>query len=293
MTAAKRDYPFIDYGSVPPTPEIAKTGPHLANYRRVYEQSERATHAGPRTRESLPDYLAMYEKLGARHVVVKARDLETTFGFRVRNEDVAEFCRKHGARYIGFAGVDPHKGMTAIRELEFAVKELGLRGLNLQCFEHKLRINDPKMFPLYAKCIELKIPVNVHCSVNFSTATSMDFGRPLYLDDVMVHFPELKMVAAPPGWPWCQELLAVAWRHANVWIGLVAVRPKYLAVANSGYEPLLQYGNTVLQDRMIYGTSYPMVPVAGSLAEIDALPLKESVRKKWLHDNAARLLGLD
>ena len=74
------------------------------------------------------------------------------------------------ARYVGFAGVDPHKGITAIRELEHAVRELGLRGLNLQCFEHKLHINDKKMFPLYAKCIELDIPVNIHTSDQFFIA---------------------------------------------------------------------------------------------------------------------------
>jgi hypothetical protein len=118
---------------------------------------------------------------------------------RTTNEDVAEFCRSQNGRFIGFAGVDPHKGMTALRELEFAVRELGLRGLNLQCFEHKLHINDKKMFPLYAKCIELDIPVNIHCSINFSTATLMDYGRPQLLDEVMVHFPELRVCAAPPG----------------------------------------------------------------------------------------------
>jgi uncharacterized protein len=284
---------LIDFSSRPPTPEIAKTGPHLANYRRVYRSSERAAGAEKEASQSLPGYLAMYESLGARHVVVKARDLETTFGFRIRNEDVAEFCRKHGSRYIGFAGADPNKGMTALRELEFAVKELGLRGLNLQCFEHKLRINDPKMYPLYAKCIELGIPVNVHCSVNFSTATSMDYGHPRFLDDVMIHFPELRVCAAPPGWPWVQELVAVAWRHPNVWIGLAPVRPKYLNVPNSGYEPLLQYGNTILQDSMIFGSSFPLLPVERSIKEIEALPLKDNVKRKWLHDNAARFLGLE
>lgn len=241
----------------------------------------------------LSEYLAMYESLGARHVIVKARDLETTFGFRIANEDVAEFCRAHAPRFMGFAGVDPHKGMTALRELEFAVKELGLCGLNLQCFEHRLRINDPKMYPLYGKCIELGIPVNLHCSINFSTETLMEYGRPLFLDEVMVHFPELRVCASPPGWPWVHELLGVAWRHRNVWIGLVAVRPKYLAVAHSGYEPLLQYGNTVLQDRIIFGSAYPMMPVDRCLGEIEALPLKDSVRRKWVYDNAARFLGLD
>ena len=282
--------PFIDYGSKPPVPEFDISGPHLQNYRRVYESSETVTKAAPR---DIGDYLAMYEKFGARHVVVKARDIETTFGARIKNEDVAAFCRKHGPRYIGFAGVDPHKGMTAVRELEFAVKELGLRGLNLQCFENKIRINDPKMYPLYAKCIELDIPVNLHCSINFSTDSLMDYGRPIYLDEVMVHFPELRVVASPPGWPWVHELIGVAWRHRNVWIGLVAVRPKYLGVAASGYEPLLQYGNTVLQDRIIFGSSYPMLPVDRCLDEIAELPLKDGVMRKWTHDNCARFLGLD
>ena len=224
--------------------------------------------------------------------MIKARDLESTFDFKVRNEDVAQFCKDHGPRFIGFAGVDPHKGMEAVRELEHAVRELGLRGLNLQCFENKLRCNDAKMFPLYAKCIELDIPVNIHCSTNFSTATLMDYGRPIYLDEVMVHFPELRVVASPPGFPWVDELIAVAWRHANVSIGLVAMRHKYLNVPNSGYEMLLQYGNSVLQDQIIYGSAYPMMPIERSLAEIDELPLKDSVRQKWLHDNAARLLGV-
>ncbi len=284
---------YIDYGSTPPVPTIRKSGPHLANYRRVYRASERAAKPEDEAKpETLEDYLAAYERNNARHVVIKARDLESTFPLKIRNEDVAQFCADHGPRFIGFAGVDPHKGMEAVRELEFAVKELGLRGLNLQCFENKLRINDAKMYPLYAKCIELDIPVNIHCSTNFSAVTAMDYGRPIYLDEVMVHFPELRVVAAPPGFPWVSELIAVAWRHANVSIGLVAMRHKYLNVPNSGYEMLLQYGNTVLQDQMIYGSAYPMMPIERSLGEIDELPLKEGVRQKWLHDNAARLLGV-
>lgn len=289
------DGPFIDYGSGPPTLRIKAA--HLSNYRRVYNASEQAakeTAQGSAAAEpSLEDYLASYDAVGARHVVVKARDLETTFGQRISNESVAEFCAQHGPRYIGFAGVDPHKGVTALRELTHAVNTLGLRGLNLQCFEHKLAINDARMYPLYAKCIELGIPVNIHCGTNFSTATSMQYGKPEYLDDVMLHFPELQVCASPPGWPWINELIAVAWRHANVRIGLVAVRPKYLNVPHSGYEMLLQYGNTILQNQIIFGSAYPMQPMERALAEVAALPLKETVRRKWLHDNAAAFLGLD
>lgn len=283
---------FIDFSSVPQTPELAKTAEHLSNYRRVYKASEAEAHRRPVDAASLKAYLDMYERLGAKHVVVKAKDLETTFGYRITNEDVAAFCKKHGPRYIGFAGVDPHKGMTALRELDYAVRELGLRGLNIQGFENEIAINDPKMFPLYAKCIELDIPINLHTSVNFSTATAMDWGRPGLLDQVMVHFPELRVCASPPGFPWVHELIAVAWRHPNVSIGLVAVRPRYLAVENSGYGGLLQYGNSMLQDRIIFGSSFPTVAVESCLADIEALPLKDGVKRKWLHDNAARFLGL-
>ena len=284
---------FIDFGSTPPVAELRKTGEHLANYRRVYGSSERQVVDRTVGESQLAGYLAEYKRLGARHVVIKARDLETTFGLKIANEDVAAFCKKYAPMFIGFAGVDPHKGMAAIRELEHAIKVLGLRGLNLQCFEHKLAINDKKLFPLYAKCIELDIPVNIHASINFSTATLMEYGHPRALDEVMVHFPELRVCASPPGWPWCQELIGVAWRHKNVSIGIVAIRPKVLGIANSGYEALLQYGNTLLKDRIIFGSAYPMMPVGDALAEIEALPLKTEVRRAWIFDNAARFLRVD
>lgn len=281
---------IIDYASKPPIPAFNQPAPHLETYGRVYEASQGAAHSD--AEGDLSAYLKMYEDAGARHVVVKAKDIQTTFGLKISNEDVATFCREHGPRFIGFAGVDPHKGIAAVRELEHAIRSLGLRGLNLQCFEHKLPINDKKMYPLYAKCIELDVPVNIHTSINFSSQTQMDYGRPVLLDEVMVHFPELRVCAAPPGWPWIHELIGVAWRHRNVHIGLVAVRPKYLMQPASGYEGLVQYGGTVLQDRIIFGTSYPLVPVQRSVQEIEALPLKDAVRRKWLHDNAARFLGL-
>lgn len=285
---------MIDYGSTPPLPEFRPPQrSHLANYRRVYKASETRVRDDEVGEAALKRYLAMYDALGAVRVVIKARDVETTFGLKLRNEDVAAFCQAHGPRFVGFAGVDPHKGMAAVRELEVAVRELGLVGLNIQCFESRLAVNDPKLYPLFAKCIELDIPVNLHVGINFSTESSMEYGRPVLLDQVMMHFPELRVIASPPGWPWIHELIGVAWRHPNVSIGLVAVRPKYLGVAHSGYEPLLQYGNTVLQDRIIFGSAWPMQPVAQAVEEIEALPLKDAVRQKWLHGNAARLLGLD
>lgn len=169
---------------------------------------------------------------------------------------------------------------------------LGARGLNIQCFEHKLDIDDQKLYPLYAKCVELDVPVNIHCGVNFSTKTLMTHGHPLALDRVMCAFPELRVCASPPGWPWINELLAVAWRHPNVWIGTLAMRPRLLATPNSGYEPLLQYGRTVLKDKMMFGTAFPMMPVEDALNEFMALEMPDDVQRKWLEGNAKDFLRI-
>lgn len=282
---------WIDFSSRPPTPEFNPAAPHLENYRRVYRTSESETKSTPAAQD-LDAYLALYEALEARCVVLKARDLETTFGFRISNEAVADFCREHAPRYIGFAGVDPHTGAEAVRAFEHGVGALGLRGLNVQCFELKLAANDPKLFPLYEKAIDLGVPVNIHCGINFSTATLMSYGRPEHLDEVMVRYPELRVCASPPGWPWVNELIGVAWRHPNLYIGVLAVRPKLLAKAHSGYEPLLQYGRTVLKDKIIFGTSFPMMSPELALTELDKLGLDQTIRRKWVHDNAAAFLGL-
>lgn len=281
---------LIDFSSRPPHPDFSPPAPHLQNYRRVYQGSEKRSAASDAA-QGLDGWLETYDRIGARHVVLKARDLTTTFGFKIPNEAVAGFIRQHGPRYIGFAGVDPWQD-DAVARFEHAVTGLGLRGLNLQCFELKLTPDDPRLFPLYEKAIDLDVPVNIHCGINFSTHTPMSVGKPEYLDNVMVRYPELRAIASPPGWPWVQELIGVAWRHPNLFIGVLAVRPKLLAKAHSGYEPLLQYGRTVLKDKIVFGSAFPMMPVETALAEVRDLGLGDEVERLWLHDNAARFLGL-
>src|SRR5690606_12618532 len=128
--------------------------------------------------------------------------------------------------------------------------------------------------------------------VNFARSTPMGLGRPEHIDRVLVDFPELRVCASPPGWPWVHELIAVAMRHPTSYIGLVAIRPKLLATGGSGYEPLLQYGRTLLADRMMFGSSFPLVPVDRSVEEIRALAIPEAVQDKWLGANAASFLRL-
>jgi len=289
----------VDYASVPPTPEIRRrsTGTHMANYDRIYANSlkdstDQLKEAVDDPKAALQKYLAMYENENVDYVLIKAKDCRTTFGVTIRNEDVAEFCHANGPRYVGMAGVDPNRGMDAVRELEYAVKELGMIGLNIQCFECKVNATDPIMYPLYAKCIELDVPVNLHMGMSFSSMAPMSHGKPIDLDKVMVDMPELKVIAGDPGFPWVHEMIGVAWRHRNVYIGLNAIKPKLFTTPNSGYEALLQYGARMLQDQMICGSNWPLMPVDSYFEAVRKLPLSEEIRGKWTGGNAAEVLKL-
>ena len=282
---------IIDFSSTPPLPELRGVTPHLQNYRRVYRASEEQTDqaVGP---EALASYLRLYDALDARTVVVKARDAESTFGFKIENRDLARFCQTHGPRFIGFAGVDPHKGKPAVAELEIAVKELVLSGLNLQCFEHKLHPNDRLLYPLYAKCVELDVPVRIYSTMNYANDRPYDLGHPRHLDQVAMDFPELRIVAGLSGWPWVNDLVGLLRRHPNLYCDTASHHPRYFGVPGSGWEMFLQFGNTLLQDKIMIGFSKDSfgltVPQLAALYE--ELPLKETVIEKWLYGNAKRFL---
>jgi predicted TIM-barrel fold metal-dependent hydrolase len=101
----------------------------------------------------------------------------------------------------------------------------------------------------------------------------------------------LKLVANHGGWPWVLEMMAVAWKHSNVYIELGGVSPKYFGTPGSGWEPLMQYGNSLLQDQVLFATDN-MLPHQRCVDELRALSLKDSVKEKWFGLNAAGLLGL-
>jgi hypothetical protein len=288
--------PIFDYSLTTPNADILRYyhpyPEHLANYDRVYRSSTRLAELAAYENRPLGHFMRFLDALGIDRICVKARDLETTFGLKIPNETVAKLVRAFPGRVIGFAGADPHKGMAAVRELERAVRTLGLRGLNLQLYEHKLPANDKKLYPLYAKACELDIAVNVHVSINFSTRSLMAYGNPAHLDEVAVDFPELRLVAGPPGWPWVEELVGVAWRHPNVYIAIESVRPALLAKRNSGYEPLFAYGNGVLSDKVIFGSGWPLIPLRRTIQEMMALPWKPEVLPLLFRENGLRALGL-
>jgi len=241
---------------------------------------------------SLPQFVKELDEAGVEWGVIESPS----------NDQTAEIVAQFPNKFIGLAIVSPHDGMKAVRELERAVKELGLRALLASPFRAGIRQNDKKFYPLYAKAVELGIPMFCYCTMNYRTDLPMDIGRPLYLDEVAMDFPEMSIIAGwggGGGWPWVPEMIGVARRHQNVYINTSAHRPKYLATPGSGWEMLLQFGNTLLQDRVVFASgwgnywAHSRDVVKNVIEEMRALPLKEEVKEKWLYKNAARLFQQD
>ena len=287
---------IIDYAVYPPVPSFLKnrTWERGIAYRKDYDQVYgKVDKIYDKYIENFDLFLKELDEAGVDKIFVKARDVETTLGVKITNEACAELVKKYPDRMIGMAGVDPLKGHAAVEELEYAIKELGLAGVQFWSFEYNLYPHDRRFYPIYEKCVELDIPVSMESSMHFARNLKMDLSRPLYCDYVAVDFPELKMVMSTPGFPWVGELVGAAWRHPNLYIATSVVRAKYLGMPGTGYELLLQFGNSILQDKIIYGTGWPNNPIKRNIEEIKALPLKEEVKEKWLGQNVARLFGID
>ena len=155
-----------------------------------------------------------------------------------------------------------------------------------------LPADDRRYYPLYAKCVELNVPLSIHTSANWSIMSVNDLGHPRHIDTVATDFPELKIIMSHAGYPWVLEAVLLAWKYPNVYLELAAHRPKYFAMPGTGWEPLLRFGQSTIQDKVLYGSGWFLLgrPPAQLLEEFRALPIKPEVMEKWLWRNAQALL---
>ena len=111
-------------------------------------------------------------------------------------------------------------------------------------------------------------------------------GRPITLDQVAIDFPELKLIGIHIGIPWADEMIAMAWKHKNVYIGVDAYAPKYWP------QSLIHYLNTYGQDKVLFGTDWPVIDPERAIKEIADLNLREEPMQKLMRDNALRVFKL-
>jgi len=204
-------------------------------------------------------------------------------------EIVAEAVRAHPDRFCGLAGIDPTEGMDGVRALERAVKELGFIGAHAYPHWFELAPDQARWYPFYAKCVELDVPIQIQVGQSLIYAPDYrcrSVGQPITLDAVACDFPELRIVGIHVGIPWHDEMIAMAWKHPNVFIGLDAHSPRYWP------ESVVRYAGSYGQDKVIFGTDFPVLDFERTRREIDALGLKPEARRKLLRDNALRVYQL-
>jgi len=223
-------------------------------------------------------------------IAVKAGSKRHEAGHHIPYELVADAVNRHPDRFHGLAGLDPTEGMAGVRQLEKGVREYGFIGAHFYPHWFELAPDHARWYPFYAKCCELGVPVQLQVGQSMLYDPSYPLrsvGRPIALDAVACDFPELKIVGIHIGIPWTDEMIAMAWKHPNVFIGTDAHSPKYWP------ESFVRYLNSYGQDKVIFGTDFPVLDFERTRAEIDALGLKPQAKRKLLRDNALRVYGLD
>ena len=226
--------------------------------------------------------------------VVFTVDQERGMGVRgITNEEVAESAHEHADVAIPFASIDPARGRMGVREARRLIEHFGVTGFKFHPIIQGFFPNDSDAYPLYEVIAEAGLPALFHtgqtgigAGMHGGGGLRIKYANPIHLDDVAADFPDLQIVMAHPGVPWQDEQLSVALHKPNVWIDLSGWSPKY-------FEPkLVQYVNTLLKDRVLFGSDNPVILPDRWIADFEKIAIKPDVRPLVMRENAVRLLKL-
>jgi uncharacterized protein len=236
--------------------------------------------------------LAEYYRSRNIGCVVFSVDEKITGRPPVPNEEVAAFAAENSDFMIAFASVNPMRGKEAVDEAKRLIKSGGIRGFKLHPPLQEFHANDKAAYPFYEVVAEAKLPVIFHTG-HSGIGTGMPggggvrlkYGNPMDMDDVAVDFPDMPIILAHPSFPWQDEALSVCMHKPQVYIDLSGWSPKYFS------PTLIQYANSLLKKKMLFGSDYPMIAPDRWLADFSAINIKDEVRPLILKENAVRLFG--
>ena len=209
-------------------------------------------------------------------------------------EDMVEGAARNNDVLIPFGSVDPLAGADAIDRAKRLAGDYGVRGFKFHPSLQGFDPSDEQYYPLWEALQEIGLPAIFHTGQNGMGAglpggygIKLAYSNPLLLDAVAADFPEFQIIMAHPSVPWQDEANSIATHKANVYIDLSGWSPKYFP------ESLVKMSNSVLQDKVLFGTDYPLITPQKWLSAFADLPLKDEVRPKILKANAVKLLGLE
>ncbi len=240
------------------------------------------------------DEIASYYRSINMAVVIFTVDAENATGVpRISNIEIAENCAKHPDVLIPFASIDPWKGKAGVHEAIELVTNHGIKGFKFHPSVQGFAPNDRIAYELYEAIEELRVPALFHTGQTGIGAglpggggIRLSYSNPMLIDDVAVDFPGITIILAHPSFPWQDEALSIATHKANVFIDLSGWSPKYFP------PQLVHYANTLIQDKVLFGSDFPFIDPNNWIDAFDQLEIKPEVRPKILKANAARVLGL-
>jgi predicted TIM-barrel fold metal-dependent hydrolase len=250
----------------------------------MFDSLRRWTKAAVPTQElPVASTVAMMDQAGVAKSLISA--WVAPRNVMISNDEVASFVAQAPDRLVGVGSVDISKPMAAVREVRRCIRELGFKAIRVLPWLWELPPTDRRFYPVYSACCELSVPF---CTQIGHTGPLMpsEVGRPIYLDQVALDFPELTIVAGHIGYPWTDEAVAVATKHVNVHIDTSAYTVKRYPRAL--VEFMRGHGRT----KVLFGTNYPMIIPAKALEGLDGLALDEDSKALFLGRNAQRVFGI-
>ena len=226
--------------------------------------------------------------------VIFGVDSESVTGTKpIPNEEIAEIAAANPDVLIPFASIDPARGAKGVQAAKRLIADHGVRGFKFHPNSQGFFPNDPKAYPLYEVIEAAGLPALFHtghsgigAGVRGGGGIRLKYSNPMHVDDVAVDFPDLKIILAHPSFPWQEEAISVALHKPNVHIDLSGWSPKYFP------EILVRYANSLLREKVLFGSDFPFITPDRWLADFAELPIKDEVRPLILKENAIRLLGL-
>lgn len=236
---------------------------------------------------SLPKLLAELRECGVTHGVVWGRAVpdpkEST-----TNEDIAAIVAEHKGLFSGLGGVCVGQDIgAAVAAVDTAITKLGLKGITVEPGFHQppLYADNPKFYPVYQRCQELGGIVAFTMSALLGP--DLSYSNPEAVDRVAADFPNLKIVVSHAFWPWVAQSCGVAFRRPNIYL-----LPDVYGIGMPGYLQWVEAANTYLQDRLLFGSAFPVLGVKQTVEGYQKLLYKTGVLEKVLYQNAAKLLEL-
>ena len=242
---------------------------------------------------AIGDYLRKMDAAGIERsllIAVRAGEPAWQGSFEIPYQQIAQYCDAYPDRFSGVAGVDPTRGVEQLKELDHAVKELGFVGAHFYPHWFRMPPDSALCYPIYSRCEELDIPIMMQVGQNLIYQKDVrlpSVAKPILLDQVAIDFPNLVLIGIHIGVPWTDEMIAMAWKHENIYIGIDAYAPKHLPAS------LKHYMNSYGSHKVMFGTDWPVIDPERAVSEIHEHALRPESLEKVMRGNAVKVFRLE